>query len=81
MGHSSVPMEETNLLLNMLEVLLLILRLALQGLAKRQVLSEKCADDQMGRFSIRYLQKNKINTDGIAVDKTGAVTGLSFYGN
>src|SRR6478752_4825517 len=38
----------------------------------------KVSDDQMGRFITGYLQKNKINTDGIAVDKTGAVTGLAF---
>ncbi|KZE13334.1 MULTISPECIES: 5-dehydro-2-deoxygluconokinase [Priestia] len=38
----------------------------------------KVSDDQMGRFITGYLQKNKINTDSIAVDKTGAVTGLAF---
>ncbi len=38
----------------------------------------KVSDDQMGRFITDYLQKNKINTDSIVVDKTGAVTGLAF---
>ena len=38
----------------------------------------KVSDDQMGRFIMDYLQKNKINTDSIVVDKTGAVTGLAF---
>lgn len=32
----------------------------------------------MGRFITDYLQKNKINTDSIVIDKTGAVTGLAF---
>ncbi|MBY0064009.1 5-dehydro-2-deoxygluconokinase [Priestia aryabhattai] len=38
----------------------------------------KVSDDQMGRFITDYLQKNKINTESIVVDKTGAVTGLAF---
>lgn len=38
----------------------------------------KVSDDQMGRFITDYLQKNKINTDSVVVDKTGAVTGLAF---
>lgn len=38
----------------------------------------KIADDQMGRFIQTYLEKNDINTDGISIDKTGAVTGLAF---
>ncbi|MED4291103.1 5-dehydro-2-deoxygluconokinase [Priestia megaterium] len=38
----------------------------------------KVSDDQMGRFITDYLQKNKINTDSIVIDKTGAVTGLAF---
>ncbi|OLN23902.1 5-dehydro-2-deoxygluconokinase [Domibacillus antri] len=38
----------------------------------------KVADDQMGRFITQYLEKNNINTDGVTIDKTGAVTGLAF---
>ncbi|WP_152391808.1 5-dehydro-2-deoxygluconokinase [Paenibacillus guangzhouensis] len=38
----------------------------------------KVSDDAHGRFIVHYLQKNKINTDGITVDQTGAVTGLAF---
>jgi len=38
----------------------------------------KVSNDQMGRFITDYLQTNKINTDSIVVDKTGAVTGLAF---
>ncbi|MCJ7842288.1 5-dehydro-2-deoxygluconokinase [Lederbergia sp. NSJ-179] len=38
----------------------------------------KVSDDQMGRFITQYLEKDHINTDGIVVDKTGAVTGLAF---
>lgn len=38
----------------------------------------KVADDQMGRFIQTYLKENDINTDGVSVDKTGAVTGLAF---
>ncbi|WP_407272091.1 5-dehydro-2-deoxygluconokinase [Radiobacillus sp. PE A8.2] len=38
----------------------------------------KVSDDQMGRFIQTYLSKNNIDTSGISVDDTGAVTGLAF---
>lgn len=38
----------------------------------------KVSDDQMGRFIQTYLEKNSIDTRGVSVDKTGAVTGLAF---
>lgn len=38
----------------------------------------KVADDQMGRFIVRYLEQNGIATDNVATDNTGAVTGLAF---
>ncbi len=38
----------------------------------------KVSDDQMGRFITDYLQKNDIDTTGVTIDKTGAVTGLAF---
>jgi len=38
----------------------------------------RVADDQFGRFITNYLDENKINTDGVTVDHTGAMTGLAF---
>lgn len=38
----------------------------------------KVANDQMGRFIIDYLQKENVDMTGITVDKTRAVTGLTF---
>ncbi len=38
----------------------------------------KVSDDQMGRFIVNYLKDNHIDTSGISVDQTGAVTGLAF---
>lgn len=38
----------------------------------------KVSNDQMGRFITNYLEKNNIDTRGVTVDKTGAVTGLAF---
>ncbi|MCR2823531.1 5-dehydro-2-deoxygluconokinase [Lederbergia panacisoli] len=38
----------------------------------------KVADDQMGRFIVKYLNKNDIDTSVVSVDQTGAVTGLAF---
>ncbi|WP_173917535.1 5-dehydro-2-deoxygluconokinase [Halobacillus sp. Marseille-Q1614] len=38
----------------------------------------KVADDQMGRFIVNYLDKNKIDSSQVTVDNTGAVTGLAF---
>jgi len=38
----------------------------------------KVSDDQMGRFIINYFNDNGVDTSGISIDKTGAVTGLAF---
>jgi 5-dehydro-2-deoxygluconokinase len=38
----------------------------------------KVSDDQMGRFITDYLEKNDIDTKGVRIDYTGAVTGLAF---
>ncbi|CAM4084713.1 5-dehydro-2-deoxygluconokinase [Paenibacillus alkaliterrae] len=38
----------------------------------------KVADDQMGRFIVRYLEQNGIDTGNVVTDDTGAVTGLAF---
>ncbi|WP_220184007.1 5-dehydro-2-deoxygluconokinase [Thermoactinomyces mirandus] len=38
----------------------------------------KVSDDQMGRFIVRFLEEKKMDTSGVVVDKTGAVTGLAF---
>lgn len=38
----------------------------------------KVADDQMGRFILRYLRDNGIDASGVSTDRTGAVTGLAF---
>ncbi|MFL6560656.1 MAG: 5-dehydro-2-deoxygluconokinase [Bacillus sp. (in: firmicutes)] len=38
----------------------------------------KVANDQMGRFITDYLEKNEIDTSGVSIDQTGAVTGLAF---
>lgn len=38
----------------------------------------KVSDDQMGRFIVRYLEQNGIDTRNVVTDRTGAVTGLAF---
>ncbi|UCZ55398.1 5-dehydro-2-deoxygluconokinase [Bacillus shivajii] len=38
----------------------------------------KVSDDQMGRFITGYLEENKINTESVVTDTTGAITGLAF---
>jgi len=38
----------------------------------------KVADDQMGRFIVRYLEQNGIDTRNVVKDDSGAVTGLAF---
>jgi 5-dehydro-2-deoxygluconokinase len=38
----------------------------------------KVSNDQMGRFITDYLEKNQIDTSGVKIDQTGAVTGLAF---
>lgn len=38
----------------------------------------KVSHDQMGRFIVRYLKQNGIDTENVVTDNTGAVTGLAF---
>jgi 5-dehydro-2-deoxygluconokinase len=38
----------------------------------------KVSNDQMGRFITEYLEQNQIDTTGVKIDQTGAVTGLAF---
>ena len=38
----------------------------------------KVSDDQMGRFITNYLENNGIDTSGVKIDKSGAITGLTF---
>ncbi|MHA6259781.1 5-dehydro-2-deoxygluconokinase [Sporosarcina sp. CAU 1771] len=38
----------------------------------------KVSDDQMGRFITEYLENENIDTRGVSIDNTGAVTGLAF---
>ncbi|UFJ42676.1 5-dehydro-2-deoxygluconokinase [Brevibacillus humidisoli] len=38
----------------------------------------RVADDQMGRFIVRYLHQNQIDTSCVITDRTGSVTGLAF---
>lgn len=38
----------------------------------------KVANDQMGRFATKYLKQNQVDTEGISIDQTGAMTGLAF---
>jgi 5-dehydro-2-deoxygluconokinase len=38
----------------------------------------RVADDQMGRFIVQYLKKNRIDTSNVITDKSGSVTGLAF---
>ncbi|GAA4714704.1 5-dehydro-2-deoxygluconokinase [Brevibacillus fulvus] len=38
----------------------------------------RVADDQLGRFIVRYLQDNQIDTASVLTDRSGSVTGLAF---
>lgn len=38
----------------------------------------KVSDDQIGRFIVNYLNENGIDTTNVSIDRTGAVTGLTF---
>lgn len=52
--------------------------IALARLGARAGFIGKVSDDAFGRFIVRYLRKENIDTNGVAVDRTGAVTGLAF---
>ncbi|MGG1556335.1 5-dehydro-2-deoxygluconokinase [Paenibacillus ferrarius] len=38
----------------------------------------RVSDDQFGRFIIRYLKKEQIDTSSVITDRSGSVTGLAF---
>jgi len=38
----------------------------------------KVSDDQMGRFIVDYLRRNRLDTSQVTTDRTGASTGLAF---
>lgn len=38
----------------------------------------RVSDDQMGRFIVRYFERNGIDTSGMITDRPGSVTGLAF---
>ncbi|MBM7566204.1 5-dehydro-2-deoxygluconokinase [Paenibacillus sacheonensis] len=38
----------------------------------------RVSDDQMGRFIVRYFERNGIDTSGMITDRSGSVTGLAF---
>ncbi|MCR2807689.1 5-dehydro-2-deoxygluconokinase [Paenibacillus soyae] len=52
--------------------------IGMSRLGQRTAFIGKVADDQMGRFITGYLDREGIETSGVTVDKTGAVTGLAF---
>ncbi|MDQ1000764.1 5-dehydro-2-deoxygluconokinase [Neobacillus niacini] len=72
------PMEETNTFTKYVGGSPANIAIGSARLGQKTGFIGKVADDQMGRFITGYLEKNSIDTKGITVDRTGAVTGLAF---
>lgn len=52
--------------------------IGLARMGKKTGFIGRISDDQMGRFIQHYLEKNKIDTSSVVIDKAGSVTGLAF---
>ncbi|MEK3888165.1 5-dehydro-2-deoxygluconokinase [Bacillus sp. FSL K6-3431] len=77
-NETNRPMEETNTFTKYVGGSPANIAIGSARLGQKTGFIGKVSDDQMGRFITQYLENDNINTDGIAVDKTGAVTGLAF---
>jgi 5-dehydro-2-deoxygluconokinase len=72
------PMEQTSTFTKYVGGSPANIAIGMSRLGRKTAFIGKVADDQMGRFILTYLQNNDIDSEGIATDRTGAVTGLAF---
>jgi len=72
------PMEETLTFTKYLGGSPANIAVATSRLGMKSGFIGRVADDQFGRFITNYLDQNNINTEGVVVDHTGAMTGLAF---
>ncbi|MCM3749799.1 5-dehydro-2-deoxygluconokinase [Paenibacillus pasadenensis] len=72
------PMEETMTFTKYVGGSPANIAIGMSRLGKKSAFIGKVADDQMGRFIVRYLEDNGIGTSSVTTDRTGAVTGLAF---
>lgn len=77
-NETNRPMEETSTFTKYVGGSPANIAIGASRLGQKTGFIGKVADDQMGRFITDYLQKDTIDTAGITIDKTGAVTGLAF---
>ncbi|MFC0469059.1 5-dehydro-2-deoxygluconokinase [Halalkalibacter kiskunsagensis] len=77
-NETNRPMEETNTFTKYVGGSPANIAIGSARLGQKTGFIGKVSDDQMGRFITNYLEKNKIDTQGVTVDQTGAVTGLAF---
>ncbi|WP_426448038.1 5-dehydro-2-deoxygluconokinase [Paenibacillus sp. S-38] len=72
------PMEETMTFTKYVGGSPANITIGMSRLGLRTAFIGKVADDQMGRFITDYLERNRISTENVVTDRTGAVTGLAF---
>lgn len=74
----NTPMEQTKSFSKYLGGSPANITVAMSRLGMKTGFIGKVSDDQFGRFIVKYLRENNINTENVITDKTGAVTGLTF---
>ena len=72
------PMEETRTFTKYVGGSPANITIALARLGAKTGFIGRGADDAHGRFIVRYLKENGINTDNVVTDRSGSVTGLAF---
>lgn len=77
-NETNRPMEETSVFTKYVGGSPANIAIGSARLGQKTGFIGKVADDQMGRFITGYLEKNAVDTKGVKIDRTGAVTGLAF---
>ncbi|MGM0838477.1 MAG: 5-dehydro-2-deoxygluconokinase [Bacillota bacterium] len=72
------PMEETLTFTKYVGGSPANISIGMSRLGKSTGFMGRVADDQMGRFIVKYLEDNQIDTSHVITDKSGSVTGLAF---
>lgn len=72
------PMEETMTFTKYVGGSPANITIGMSRLGMKTAFIGKIANDQMGRFIADYLRRNRISTENVVTDTTGAVTGLAF---
>ena len=77
-NETNRPMEETSSFMKYVGGSPANIAIGSARLGQKTGFIGKVSDDQMGRFITNYLENKQIDTSGVKIDNSGAITGLTF---